>query len=212
MPKALPLSLPCRPPHSPFAGSSSRSTVKISTPRGSACAVSPQIYCTSSISTDSDSEPPSPSSPDTPVTAALAPRRRSPPPGTPRPVMRASLSRKRTSSNGTNSSAYTSFFGLGPDEDEESEYLLSVNLPGFMPEMVTVSARRDDRLAVIADMWHAEANCASLPLFPEVLHREFKTTFCSFPIHPSNSVIMNFVCSTSTTIQRSPIILPIRPP
>ena len=182
MPKALPLSLPCRTPHSPFASSSSRSTIKISTPRGGACPVSPQIYCTSSVSTDSDSEPPSPSSPDTPVTAALAPRRRSPPPGTPRPVMRASLSRKR--SNGTDGSTRNGFFGLGPDEDGESEYLLSVNLPGFMPEMVTVSARRDDRLAVIADMWHAESNCMSLP-FP--LHLSCRTANSSISMFLSNS-------------------------
>ena len=113
----------------------------------------PQIFCTSSVSSDSDSEPPSPSSPDTPVTAALAPQRRSPPPGTPRPVMRASTSSQRRRREGT------------PDEIEDSEYILSVNLPGFMPEMVTVSARRDDRLAVIADMWHAEVNCTSFSSF-----------------------------------------------
>ena len=153
MPKVQNLSLPCRSSHYPFASSSSKSTLKVSSASPRTYSSGPQIFCTSSVSSDSDSEPPSPSSPDTPVTAALAPQRRSPPPGTPRPVMRASTSSQRRRREGT------------PDEIEDSEYILSVNLPGFMPEMVTVSARRDDRLAVIADMWHAEVNCTSFSSF-----------------------------------------------
>lgn len=41
----------------------------------------------------------------------------------------------------------------------ETEHTLTVRLPGFAPEMVTVSARRENRLAVVADMWHSEDNC-----------------------------------------------------
>lgn len=149
MPKAQNLSLPCRPSRYAFAASSSKSTLKVSSPSPRALASGPQIFCTSSVPSDSDSEPPSPSTPDTPVTAALAPQRRSPPAGTPRPVMRATTSSQRRRRDGAS------------DEVEDSEYTLSVNLPGFTPEMVTVSARRDDRLAVIADMWHAEVNCTS---------------------------------------------------
>ena len=67
------------------------------------------------------------------VTTVLDPHRRSPPPGN-RPVLRTVRS-------------------------TDEEYVLSVHLPGFTPEMVTVSARKEDRLAVVADLWHVEANC-----------------------------------------------------
>lgn len=40
------------------------------------------------------------------------------------------------------------------------EHLLSVSLPGYAPEMVTISARKDDTLAVVADQWQAENDCA----------------------------------------------------
>ena len=46
----------------------------------------------------------------------------------------------------------------------EDEYILSVHLPGFAPEMVTLSTRREDRLSVVADLWHAESNCTCVPL------------------------------------------------
>jgi len=41
----------------------------------------------------------------------------------------------------------------------EAEYTLTVLLLGFAPEMVMVSARKENRLAVVADMWHSEDNC-----------------------------------------------------
>ncbi|KAL5486257.1 hypothetical protein ACEPAI_7303 [Sanghuangporus weigelae] len=41
----------------------------------------------------------------------------------------------------------------------EDEHVLSVRLPGFAPEMVTICVRREDKLAVVADLWHAESNC-----------------------------------------------------
>ncbi|TDL25736.1 hypothetical protein BD410DRAFT_784775 [Rickenella mellea] len=39
------------------------------------------------------------------------------------------------------------------------QHVLRVELPGFAPEMVTISAKRCETIAVIADMWHAEQNC-----------------------------------------------------
>lgn len=41
----------------------------------------------------------------------------------------------------------------------EAEYTFTVRLLGFAPEMVMVSARKENRLAVVADMWHSEDNC-----------------------------------------------------
>jgi len=41
----------------------------------------------------------------------------------------------------------------------ETEHTFTVRLPGFTPEMVMVSARKENRLAVVADMWHSEDNC-----------------------------------------------------
>ena len=72
---------------------------------------------------------------DPTVTAVLDPHRRSPPPES-RPVLRNA----RTT---------------------EDEYVLSVHLPGYSPEMVTVTSRKDNSLAVVADLWHAEADCTS---------------------------------------------------
>ncbi|EJD07072.1 uncharacterized protein FOMMEDRAFT_75640 [Fomitiporia mediterranea MF3/22] len=70
---------------------------------------------------------------DATIAAVLEPDRRSPPPGS-RPVLRLVCS-------------------------TEDEHVLSAHLPGFAPEMVTVSTRKEDRLAVVADLWHAESNC-----------------------------------------------------
>lgn len=101
--------------------------------------VSPRIFFTSSNgSEDEDDEG---STAQATVTTVLDPHRRSPPPGH-RPVLRTIRS-------------------------TEEEHVLSVHLPGFTPEMVTVSARKDDRLAVVADLWHAEANCES-PIYREI--------------------------------------------
>lgn len=101
--------------------------------------VSPKIFFTSSNgSEDEDDEG---GTAQATVTTVLDPHRRSPPPGH-RPVLRTIRS-------------------------TEEEHVLSVHLPGFTPEMVTVSARKDDRLAVVADLWHAEANCES-PIYGEI--------------------------------------------
>lgn len=81
------------------------------------------------------------------VTAVLEPHRRSPPPGS-RPALRIVCS-------------------------TEDEHVLSVRLPGFAPEMVTLSVRRDDKLAVVADLWHAESNCASLSTYLHIPSRAF---------------------------------------
>lgn len=48
-----------------------------------------------------------------------------------------------------------------------SAYRLAIPLPrpggrAFAPEMITLSAKRGDRLAVVADAWHLERDCASL--------------------------------------------------
>ncbi|KLO07955.1 hypothetical protein SCHPADRAFT_835918 [Schizopora paradoxa] len=48
---------------------------------------------------------------------------------------------------------------LKVSRSSQTEHTLTVRLPGFAPEMVTVSARRENRLAVVADMWHSEDNC-----------------------------------------------------
>lgn len=95
--------------------------------------VSPKIFFTSSDGSEYEDD--EGSTAQATVTTVLDPHRRSPPPGR-RPVLRTIRS-------------------------TEEEHVLSVHLPGFTPEMVTVSARKDDRLAVVADLWHAEANCES---------------------------------------------------
>lgn len=41
----------------------------------------------------------------------------------------------------------------------EEFYVLTAYLPGYSPDMVTVSARRDGKLAVVADLWSAESDC-----------------------------------------------------
>lgn len=84
---------------------------------------------------------PLPSTQAATVTAVLEPHRRSPPPEN-RPALCIA-------------------------ESTEDEHVLSVRLPGFTPEMVTVSARKDDKLAVVADLWHAETNCT--PFCPVLL-------------------------------------------
>lgn len=43
----------------------------------------------------------------------------------------------------------------------DDAYILTAYLPGYAPEMVTVSARKEDKLAVVADLWHAESDCTS---------------------------------------------------
>ena len=55
-----------------------------------------------------------------------------------------------------------------------TEYRLSIALPRpggalFASEMITVSARRGGRLAVVADAWHLEHDCGSTPFF-SLLH------------------------------------------
>ncbi|KAF8440463.1 hypothetical protein L210DRAFT_3539736 [Boletus edulis BED1] len=41
-----------------------------------------------------------------------------------------------------------------------SSHLLSVNLPCVIqPEMVTVAAKKGDKLDVVADAWHMERDC-----------------------------------------------------
>ncbi|KAI5120707.1 hypothetical protein M0805_007669 [Coniferiporia weirii] len=93
---------------------------------------SPQISFSTSVDSAYDYGP-LPSTQTATVTAVLEPHRRSPPPEN-RPVLCVAQS-------------------------TEDEHVLSVRLPGFTPEMVTVSARKDDKLAVVADLWHAETNC-----------------------------------------------------
>ncbi|KAH8112683.1 hypothetical protein DFH11DRAFT_1606427 [Phellopilus nigrolimitatus] len=94
--------------------------------------MSPQISFSTSTGSEYDYGPLSSAQTAT-VTAVLEPHRRSPPPEN-RPVLRVICS-------------------------TDEEHILSVHLPGFAPEMVTVSARKEDKLAVVADLWHAEANC-----------------------------------------------------
>jgi Holliday junction resolvase-like predicted endonuclease len=48
------------------------------------------------------------------------------------------------------------------------EYVLTVELPVTMtknlaPEMITISARKENKLAIVADVWHAENNCERAP-------------------------------------------------
>lgn len=44
--------------------------------------------------------------------------------------------------------------------------MLSVILPRVIqPEMVTVAAKKGDRLDVVADAWHMEHDCESRTLF-----------------------------------------------
>ncbi len=46
----------------------------------------------------------------------------------------------------------------------QSQHILAVLLPeGLAPEMVTVSAKKGARLAVVADLWHREHDCEYLP-------------------------------------------------
>lgn len=46
----------------------------------------------------------------------------------------------------------------------EDSYVLTAHLPGYAPEMVTVSTRKGEKLAVVADLWHAESDCTSSPM------------------------------------------------
>ena len=96
-------------------------------------ALSPKISY-SSMPGPSNSAAPGHSSQAAAIAAVLEPHRRSPAPES-RPTLRLVCS-------------------------TEDEHVLSVHLPGFAPEMVTICARREDKLAVVADLWHAESNCA----------------------------------------------------
>ncbi|KZP17718.1 hypothetical protein FIBSPDRAFT_830296 [Athelia psychrophila] len=41
-----------------------------------------------------------------------------------------------------------------------SGYTLNAQLPiDIQPEMITVSAKKGDRIAVVADVWHMETDC-----------------------------------------------------
>ena len=96
--------------------------------------MSPQVsFSTSSGSEKEHTCSSSSAQADAMVATVLEPQRRSPPPHH-RPPLRTTLS-------------------------SEAEHVLSVCLPGFSPEMVTISARKDNKLAVVADLWHAENNC-----------------------------------------------------
>ena len=77
-----------------------------------------------------------------PTIQALEPYRRSPPPET-RPELR-----------------------IQGGSHLSDEYVLMVQLPvtmttGLAPEMITISARKENKLAIVADVWHAENNCES---------------------------------------------------
>ena len=72
-------------------------------------------------------------------------------------------------------------------------HTLAVALPaaralGLSPEMVTVSAKRGSRLAVVADLWHLESDCECF----------FRFIYSSFSCIPSR--LLNFVLEVYNTL------------